>query len=140
MHLFFILKCNAKGIVFSNIKMSPPLRKFQKFHKKLRNENCQDFLSLSLLTWPTCIYIVPYVGRFNSLPGAEARGTSGPVPSRLCSTLYLHPDQPPLKRLQFFYHISISQSYAPTLLSLSLRLRFSPPPSPPVPPHISAPP
>ena len=65
------------------------------------------------------------VGGWNSLPGAEARGALGTVPSGLHATLYLHPAQPPPKRLQFFYHIILSPSSATPLLSLRL-LCFSP--------------
>ena len=62
-----------------------------------------------------------------SLPGEEARGTLGTVPSGLRATLYLHPVQPLPKNLRFFYHIILSPSSSPPLLSLSLRLIFFPP-------------
>ena len=64
---------------------------------------------------------------WNSLPGSEARGALGTVPSGLSANLYLHPSQPPPQCLRFFYHIIISLLLTPTLLSLSLQ--FRPPPS-----------
>ena len=64
------------------------------------------------------------LGRRSSLPGAEARGTLGTVPSGLRATFYLHITRSLPKCLWFFYHIITSQSSDPTLLSLYLRLRL----------------
>ena len=90
--------------------------------------------SLSILTCPPCIYIMLNVVEWSSLPISEARGALYTVPGWLDNTLYLHPTRPPPKRLQFFYHIIIFSSSAPTLLSLSLRIRPPPPPRLPTPP------
>ena len=84
-------------------------------------------LTISLLTWPIFIYSILNVGGYISLPGSEARVSSGTVPSGLRATLYIHPVRSPPKPLQFFYHIILSPSSAPTLLYLSLRLRLFPP-------------
>ena len=56
-------------------------------------------LSLSLLTWPPCIYSILNVRVGSSLPGTQARGSLGTVSSGLLATLYLHPSRPPQKHL-----------------------------------------
>ena len=48
-------------------------------------------LSLSLLNWPPLISSVPNIRGWNYLPGAEARGSLGPVPIGLCATLINSP-------------------------------------------------
>ena len=77
---------------------------------------------ISLLTWPSCISSMLHVGGVGegSLPGAEARGALGTIPSELCTSLYLHPAKSPPKLLRLLYHIIFSLSYSPTLFSLSL--------------------
>ena len=55
-------------------------------HKERYELMCSVDTYLFLLTWPPCIYSMPYVRRWNSLPRAEARGALGTAPSGLRAT------------------------------------------------------
>ena len=89
-----------------------------------RSASICSLISLSLLTWPTCIYSMINIGGRSSLPGSEAKDALGTIPSGLRATLYLYPTRPRPKSLWLFYHIITYPSPDPTLIYLSLCLQL----------------
>ena len=92
--------------------------------------------SLSLLTWPPFSAIVINIGGWSSLPKAES---SGRIRHRLFwVTCYIisHPSDLRPIVLSYLSHISTLPSSLPTLLSLSISLRFFCTRLPPLPPML----